>query len=104
MTNSTTYATSSTIGSKQAAEKSRWRGRAVLGFMVDRKKHNPVAIVLLVAYVVEFVILAIHPYARDVWFVENVTILPIVVLLTVMYVKGSRFSTIAYILMAFLIF
>lgn len=60
--------------------------------------------VLLVAYAVVFAALAIHPYARDVWFVENMTILPIVVILTIMYANGARFSTTAYVLMAFLIF
>jgi putative membrane protein len=68
------------------------------------KSHNPVAIFLWVAYLAVFIALAIHPYARDVWFTENVTILPIVVILSVMYIRGSRFSTAAYVLMSFLIF
>jgi putative membrane protein len=71
---------------------------------MNREKHNAVAILLLVAYLVLFIVLAIHPYARDVWFVENMAIVPIVVLLTVMYLRGSQFSTTAYVLMAFLIF
>lgn len=68
------------------------------------KSHSPVATILLIAYVAVFGALAIHPYARDVWFTENMTILPIVVVLSVMYVRGSRFSTTAYVLMSFLIF
>jgi putative membrane protein len=71
---------------------------------MNREKHNIVAIFLFVGYIVLFVILGIRPYARDVWFVENMAIVPVVVLLAVMYVKGSRFSTPAYVLMAFLIF
>jgi putative membrane protein len=71
---------------------------------MNRERHNAVAIFLLVAYIILFTVLAIRPYARDVWFVENTAIVPIVVLLTVMYLKGSRFSTTAYVLMAFLIF
>lgn len=71
---------------------------------MNRDKHNAVAIFFLIAYILLFAVLAIHPYARDVWFVENMTIAPVVVLLAIMYLKGSRFSTTAYVLMAFLIF
>lgn len=59
---------------------------------------------LLLLYVVVFILLAINPYKRDVWFVENMTILPIVVLLVILYVKGIRFSNISYVMMGFLIF
>lgn len=65
---------------------------------------NPVAIALFIAYVALFTALAIKPYARNVWFAENLAIVPIVTILTIMYVRGARFSTTAYILMAFLIF
>lgn len=68
------------------------------------KHHNPVAIVLLITYVILFIALAFHPYARDVWLTENMTILPIVAILTIMYARGARFSTTAYVLMSFLIF
>jgi putative membrane protein len=68
------------------------------------KSNNPIAIILFLAYLILFIALAIHPYARDVWFTENMTILPIVAILTIMYIRGSRFSTTAYILMSFLIF
>jgi len=71
---------------------------------MNRDKHNVVAIFLFAAYVVLFVALAIHPYERDVWIVENMTIAPVAVLLAIMYWKGSRFSTTAYVLMAFLIY
>jgi putative membrane protein len=65
---------------------------------------NTVAIALFIAYVVLFIALAIKPYARNVWFAENMAIVPIVAILTVMYMRGARFSTTAYVLMAFLIF
>lgn len=68
------------------------------------EKHNKVAFFFLSAYVIVFSGLAVHPYARDVWFTENMTILPIVVLLAVLYGFGIRSSTTAYVLMAFLIF
>lgn len=64
--------------------------------------HLPLA--LLVAYVILFAGLAIKPYERAVWFTENMTILPIVVILAVLYWRGLRFSNLAYILMSFLIF
>jgi putative membrane protein len=61
-------------------------------------------LLLLVTYVILFTILAIHPYERDVWFTENMTILPIVVILTLLYWRGLKFTNMAYILMSFLIF
>jgi len=59
---------------------------------------------LLGAYLVVFVILAIQPYARDVWFTENMAIVPIVVLLVILYRRGIRLSDLSYILMSFLVF
>jgi putative membrane protein len=59
---------------------------------------------LLVLYVIVFVWLGIAPYARDVWFTENMTILPIVLLLVILYWRGIRFSNLSYVLMSFLIF
>ena len=61
---------------------------------------NRVALFLFAAYWVVFVALGIKPYARDVWFAENIVIVPIVVLLAVLYRRGIRFSTTAYVLMA----
>ncbi len=60
--------------------------------------------VLLFAYVIEFIILAIHPYDRAVWRVENLTIIPIVLVLIGLYYKKIRFSNTAYALMSVLIF
>jgi putative membrane protein len=65
---------------------------------------NRVALFLFAAYWVVFIALGIKPYARDVWFAENIVIVPIVVLLAVLYARGIRFSTTAYVLMACLIF
>jgi putative membrane protein len=72
--------------------------------MTNKNQPNPVALVLFCAYLLTFAALAFHPYQRDVWFTENMTILPIVAVLAVMYAFGLRFSTFAYVLMAFLIF
>jgi putative membrane protein len=60
--------------------------------------------VLLLAYVIEFIVLAIHPYDRAVWRTENLTILPIVAILIALYYKNIRFSMVSYALMSVLIF
>ena len=57
---------------------------------------------LLAAYVVLFVWGAIAPYDRTTWWVENVPIVLIVVALVVLYMRGVRFSALAYILMSVL--
>jgi putative membrane protein len=59
---------------------------------------------LLLGYLVLFAVLAVRPYARDVWWTENLTIIPIVVLLTVLYVAKIRFSNTSYVLMSFLLY
>jgi putative membrane protein len=61
-------------------------------------------LLLLVAYIIEFAILAIAPYDRAVWFTENFTIVPIVVILIILYLCKVRFSNLAYALMSVLIF
>ena len=58
--------------------------------------------ILLAAYVVLFIWAAIAPYDRTVWWVENVPILLVVVTLVVLYMRGVRFSALAYILMSIL--
>lgn len=60
--------------------------------------------ILLTAYVVLFTVLGIHPYARDVWYVENGPIFGIVALLVWGWFKGLRFSNTAYVLMSVLIY
>jgi len=58
---------------------------------------------LLTAYLLLFILLAIHPYDRTVWFAENLPILLIVAAL-VLSRRWFTFSNTAYLMMAFLIF
>jgi putative membrane protein len=58
---------------------------------------------LLLAYVLFFIVLAIRPYDRAVWFAENLPIVLIVLFLVFTY-RWFKFSNTAYILMSFLIF
>ena len=59
---------------------------------------------LLIVYVFEFAALAVHPYDRAVWLTENLTVLPITLVLVILYIKGIRFSNISYVLMSVLIY
>src|SRR3989338_9712406 len=59
---------------------------------------------LLLAYGVLFVVLALHPIDRATWFVENLTVWIIVGALIILYLCGIRFSNTAYALMSVLIF
>ncbi|GGG30904.1 membrane protein [Hymenobacter glacieicola] len=59
---------------------------------------------LLVLYLVEFVALGLQPADRATWWAENLPIFLIVVALVVLYVRGVRFSNLAYGLMSVLIF
>lgn len=58
--------------------------------------------VLLAGYIAVFIWGAINPYDRTTWWVENVPIVAIVVTLVVLYVRGVRFSPLAYFMMAVL--
>ena len=60
-------------------------------------------ITLFIIYLIEFTLLAIHPYDREVWFAENLPIVIIVVILALTY-KKFRFSNLSYIMMSVLIF
>ena len=60
--------------------------------------------ILLAGYVVLFVCLAIHPFERAVWWVENIPIVCIAMTLSVAYVRGIRLSNMAYALMSVLLF
>jgi putative membrane protein len=60
--------------------------------------------ILLGAYVVLFVALGIDPHDRAVWWVENIPIVAIATTLTVLYVRGTRLTNLAYALMSVLIF
>lgn len=59
---------------------------------------------LLGAYVSLFALLAIAPYDRSLWLAENLPIIGIVLVLVVLYVRGVRFSSPAYVLMSVLVF
>jgi putative membrane protein len=60
--------------------------------------------ILLALYVVLFIICAINPYARDVWWAENLTVLAVVIPIVILYFCKVRFSATAYILMSIFIF
>lgn len=55
---------------------------------------------LLIGYVGLFVVLAIAPFDRAVWWAENLPIVATVVALCVLYRRGIVFSNLAYVLMA----
>jgi putative membrane protein len=58
--------------------------------------------ILLTGYIALFIWGAINPYDRATWWVENVPIVGVVATLVVLYVRGVRFSPLAYLLMAVL--
>lgn len=60
--------------------------------------------ILLAIYVIEFVVAAINPFSRAVWYAENIPIVALVVLIVVLYMRGVRFSNTAYVLMFMLPF
>lgn len=60
-------------------------------------------LLLLLVYVVEFIVLAIHPYDRGVWIAENAPIVMIVTFLVITY-RWFQFSNFAYLLMSALVF
>jgi putative membrane protein len=60
-------------------------------------------VVLLSIYVVEFIVCAINPFDRAVWWAENIPIMLIVASLVIMYLRNIRFSNFGYACMAFLI-
>jgi len=60
--------------------------------------------VLLALYLVELIVLAFHPVDRATWLVENATVWIIVGVIAGLYVRGIRFSNLAYALMAILVY
>lgn len=58
----------------------------------------------LISYIFLFTALAISPIDRATWFAENLTVWVIVGVITLLFVRGIRFSTTAYLLMSILIF
>lgn len=63
---------------------------------------DPVPHILLVGYILLFIWAAIAPYDRADWWAENIPIVLVVAALVVLYMRGVRFSALAYILMAVL--
>jgi putative membrane protein len=59
---------------------------------------------LLGAYIIEFLVLAINPTDRSVWLTENLTVMPIAIVLAVLYMRGVRFSNLSYVLMSILLY
>jgi putative membrane protein len=70
---------------------------------IERPTRRPVPTILLSAYLVLFVVCAIRPFDRAVWFAENLPIVIIVLALAITY-RRFQFSNAAYLLMSVLIF
>lgn len=60
-------------------------------------------LLLLLIYLITFIVLAISPYDRTVWWAENIPIILIVMAIIIIY-KYYVFSPLSYFLMFFLIF
>ncbi len=60
--------------------------------------------VLLGIYVVFFLVLAVNPVYRNIWIAENLTVLIVIGTLLILWVRGTRFSNLAYVLMAIPLF
>ncbi|HWG52879.1 MAG TPA: DUF2238 domain-containing protein [Gemmatimonadaceae bacterium] len=58
--------------------------------------------ILIAGYIALFIWGAINPYDRATWWAENIPIVGVVTALVVLYVRGVRFSPLAYVLMAVL--
>ena len=64
---------------------------------------NKPALILLVIYLILFIICAINPYARDVWWAENLPIM-IIVAVVIVVSRFHKFTPISYILMSVLVY
>lgn len=69
----------------------------------NRRASNFVPVGLLGAYLALFVVCAIRPFDRAVWYAENIPIVLIVAALVLTY-RWFRFSNTAYLMMAVLVF
>jgi putative membrane protein len=67
-----------------------------------KKLSDRIPQILLAGYVLLFIWGAINPYDRAVWWAENIPIVLLVLTIVVLYLRGVRFSAVAYILMAVL--
>lgn len=61
-------------------------------------------VLLFALYLIEFAVLAFQPVSRPTWWAENITVWLILAPLIWMYLRGIRFSNLAYLFMAVLIF
>jgi len=61
-------------------------------------------LILLIAYIIYFIVLAINPVSREVWFAENLPIVLIVLWILWIHIKKHKFSNLSLILMAVLVF
>ncbi len=59
---------------------------------------------LFIGYLALFAWAAVEPYDRLTWWAENLPIMGIVLALAALYVRGVRFSALAYMLMAVLLY
>ena len=74
-----------------------------MSLAVERSRTDRIApMVLLAGYIALFVWGAINPYDRATWWAENIPIVAVVATLVVLYLRGVRFSPLAYVLMAVL--
>lgn len=64
---------------------------------------NKAAFILLVIYLILFIICAINPYARDVWWAENLPIM-IIVAVVIIVSRFHKFTPTSYILMSVLVY
>lgn len=60
--------------------------------------------ILLMIYIIEFIVLGINPVSRSVWWAENLPIMITVIGIVVLYIRGIRFSNLAYFMMFILPF
>jgi putative membrane protein len=94
-------------GSRAGIRNAAWYGGAVTDARAATAANEPgraVAIALLVGYLILFTALAIAPHERAVWWAENIPIVAIVATLTLLFARGVRFSTMAYVAMSVLIY
>ena len=74
-----------------------------MSLAVDRPRADRlVPAILLAGYIALFVWGAIGPYDRATWWAENIPIIAVVATLVVLYLRGVRFSPLAYVFMAVL--
>ena len=64
---------------------------------------NKTALILLLVYLILFIICAINPYARDVWWAENLPIM-IIVAVVILVSRYHKFTPTSYILMSILVY